>query len=133
MTRRDTKMLMKICWCVFGVLLGLFIVTVSPLREFVHLQGDFRDFVVPLGVLGTSLIILVAITRMSLVLKCFLFTMGVSAAGWPITLFLHSVLIHFFPTEPFTYILFFFVYTPAFIIGAIGAIIFGIKQLFTPT
>ena len=125
-------MLMKICWGVFGVLLGFFIVVASPIREFVHLPGDLSNFVVPLGVLGMALIILVAITRMSLVLKCFLLATGVSAAGWPISLFLHSVLFQFFPTEPFTYILLFFVCIPAFIIGAIGAIIFGIKQLFTP-
>jgi hypothetical protein len=124
-------MLIKICWGVFGVLLGFFIVTVSPLRELTHLHGDFRDFVVPFGVLGTSLIILAAITRMSLALKSFLLTMGASAAGWPVSLYLHSVLIHFFPTEPFTYILFFFVFTPTFIFGATGAIIFGIKRLLT--
>lgn len=125
------QMLTKICWGVFGGLLGLFIVAVSPLRELIHLDGDFRDFVVPFGVLGTALIALAVITRMSLALKSFLLTMGASAAGWPVSLYLHSVLIHLFPTEPFTYILFFFVFTPTFIVGATGAIIFGIKQLLT--
>lgn len=124
-------MLMKVCWGVFGALLGLFIVAISPLIEFVHLHGEFRDFVVPFGVLGTSLVILVTVTRMSIALKSFLLTTGTSAAGWPASLYLHSVLINFSPTEPFTYILFFFVFTPAFIVGATGSIIFGIKQLLT--
>ncbi len=122
-------MRMKVCWGVFGVLAALFMVAVTPLGGLIHLHGDFRDFVVPLGLMGVVLLILVAVTRMSILLKSFLLGTGTSAVGWPVGLYLHSVLIRFFPTEPFTYILFFFVFTPAFVIGAAGTIIIGVKQL----
>ncbi len=121
-------MRMKVCWGVFGVLVGLFVLTVTPLGGLIHLRGEFKGFVVPLGILGVGLLILVAVTRMSVLLKIFLLGTGASAVGWPVSLYLHSFLIRFFPTEPFTYILFFFVFTPAFIIGTAGTII-GVKQM----
>ena len=101
----------------------------TPLGGLIHLHGYFRDFVVPLGLLGVVLLILAAVTRIRMPLKSFLFGIGTSAVGWPVSLYLHIVLIRFFPTEPFTYIMFFFIFTPAFIIGATGTIIIGIKQL----
>jgi hypothetical protein len=120
---------MKVCWGVFGVLAGLFVVTVIPLGGLIHRHREFKDLVVSLGLLGAALLILAAVTRMTVLLKSFLLGTGASAVGWPASLYLHSVLIHFFPTEPFTYILFFFIFTPAFIIGVAGTIIIGIKQL----
>ena len=98
---------MKVCWGVFGVLVGLFVVAVTPL-----------------GVL----LILAAVTRIRMLLKSFLLGTGASAVGWPVSLYLHGVLIRFFPTEPFTYILFFFVFMSAFIIGAVGTILIGVRQ-----
>jgi hypothetical protein len=124
------KLLMTICWGVFAALVGFFIVVVTPMGELIHLQGDLSNYVVPLGSLGTILTILMVITRMNLALKCFLLVTGISAASWPLILFLHDMLFPFFPTEPFTYILLFFICIPAFIIGAIGAIILGVRQLF---
>ena len=119
----------QVCWGVFVVLVGLFVVAVTPLGGLIHLHGDFRYFVVPLGLLGVVLLILVAVTRISMPLKSFLLGTGTSAVGWPVSLYLHGVLIRFYPTEPFTYILFFFVFTPAFIIGAAGTIIIGVRQM----
>jgi hypothetical protein len=127
--RRDTKMRMKVCWGVLGVLVGLFVLIVTPLGRLIHLDGDFKSFVVPLGILGAALIVMVAVTRMNVVLKSFLGATGTAAIGWPVSLYLHSTLIRFFPTEPFTYILFFFIFTPVFIIGAAGTVIIGIRQL----
>ena len=121
-------MRMKICWGVFGVLVGLFVVAVTPLGGLIHLHGDFRDFVVPLGLLGVVLLIMAAVTRIRMPLKSFLLGTGASAVGWPVSLYLHSILIRFFPMEPFTYVLFFFVFTPAFVISATGAIVIGVKQ-----
>ncbi len=120
---------MKVCWGVFGVLVGLFVLTVTPLGGLIHLRGEFKGFVVPLGILGAVLLVIVIITRMSVLLKSFLLGTGISAVGWPISIYLHNILIRFFPTEPFTYILFFFVFTPAFIIGAAGTIIIAVKQM----
>jgi hypothetical protein len=122
-------MLIKCCWIVFVLLLGLFIFVLSPLRELAGLQWDFSNAVFPLGILGALLAVLVAVTRMGLLLKGFLLATGISAAGWPISLFLHGILFNFFPSEPFTYILLFFICIPAFIIGAIGSIALGIKSL----
>jgi hypothetical protein len=122
-------MRMKVCWGVFGVLAGLFVLTLTPLGGLIHLLGEFKDSVVPLGILGAALLILVAITRMSVLLKSFLLGTGTSAVGWTVSLYLHTVLIRFFPTEPLTYGLFFFVFTPAFMIGATGTIIIAVKQM----
>ena len=72
------KMRMKVCWGVFGVLVGLFVVAVTPLGGLIHLHGDFRDFVVPLGLLGVVLLILAAVTRIRMLLKSFLLGTGAS-------------------------------------------------------
>ncbi len=51
-------MRMKVCWGVFGVLIGLFVLTVTPLGGLIHLCGEFKSSVVPLGILGAALLIL---------------------------------------------------------------------------
>jgi hypothetical protein len=122
-------MALRFGWLVFGVLVCLFVLAVTPLGRLLHLQGDFRNFVIPFGVLGLALLILSALSNMSGLLKIFLSVTGASAVLWPASLYLHSILIRFFPTEPVTYILFFYVSTSAFIIGAVGVMIIGIKEL----
>ena len=62
-------------------------------------------------------------------LRIFLITAGASALGWSISLYLHDLLIRFFPTEPVTYVLVFFVLPVTFLVGVLGAIAIGIKQL----
>lgn len=120
---------MKFCWVVFGVLVGFLVVIVSPLRESLHINGDLSDFVIPLGVIGALLVILAILTEISRVLRSFLITTGASAIGWPGALYLHNILFRFFPTEPFTYVLVFYVFPITFIVGAVGAMTIGIKQL----
>jgi hypothetical protein len=120
---------MIVCWVLFGIMVGLVVLVVSPLRGLLHIRGDLSNYVVHLGVLGALLLILSIITRMSIILKSFLIVTGASALGWPLSLYLHDLLIHFFPTEPVTYILVFFVLPATFLVGVLGTIVVGIKQL----
>ena len=126
-----TKLGMIACWLLLGIMAGLVLVVVSPLRNLLQIQGDLSNYVIHLAVLGVPLVILAIITRMSRVLRSFLIIAGASASGWLISLNLHDLLAHFFPTEPVTYILVFFVLPVTFLIGVLGATVIGIKQLFT--
>ena len=99
----------KVAWGVFSVLVGLFVVAVSPLKDLLHISGDFRNFVPYLGVLGALLVASAVAARINKLLRSFLITAGASALGWPISLYLHNLLISFFPTEPVTYVLVFFI------------------------
>ncbi|MDO8715832.1 MAG: hypothetical protein Q7J73_03370 [Dehalococcoidales bacterium] len=119
----------KLCRVVFGVLLGLFLVAVTPMAGLLQLHGDFRNFVLPFGVLGAALITLALKTKMGVMLKVFLLGNGISATGWLVSLYLHGLLTQFFPTEPVTYILFFYVFTPAFIVSSAGVLIIGIRHM----
>jgi len=65
---------------------------------------------------------------MSRWLRFFFILTGASALGWPVSLWLHDILIKTFPNEPVTYILVFFVLPVTFIIGVVGAIITGVVQ-----
>ncbi|MFH1381377.1 MAG: hypothetical protein ABIH70_00595 [Chloroflexota bacterium] len=117
------------CWALLGIMFGLVLIIISPLRGLLQIPGDLSNYVIHLGVLGVSLVILAMITRMSRVLRDFLITAGASALGWPISLYLHDLLVRFFPTEPITYILVFFVLPVTFLAGVLGAIVIGIIQL----
>ena len=122
-------MSMKLCWVAFGVLLGLFLVALTPIKGLLQLHGDFSNFVLPLGVLGLALTILVLKTGMGVMLKVFLLSNGISAAGWQLSLYLHDILIRFFPTEPVTFILLFYVFIPAFILSSAGGLVIAIRQM----
>jgi hypothetical protein len=106
---------------------GLVLVVVSPLRELLHVPGDLSDYVIQLGALGVSLVVLAIITRMSKVLRNFMITAGASALGWPVSLYIHDLLFPLFPTEGVTYVLVFFILPVTFLAGVIGAIVTGIK------
>lgn len=122
-------MRIKVLWVIFGVIASLFVVSATPLSQMLRLHGDFRSFAVPLGILGALLTGMALSTRTSLILKVFLVGTGASAVGWPFSLYLHRVLAQIFPTEPVTYVLFFYVFTPAFVVAAAGALLIGIKRL----
>ena len=125
---RMIKFRIIICWILLGILAGLLLILVSPLRELLHIRGDLSDYVIHPGALGALLVLFTIISRTSRLLKSFLITAGASAVGWPISLYLHDILFRFFPTEPITYILVFFVLPMTFLVGVLGAIIIGIKQ-----
>ena len=118
-----------VCWVLLGIMAGLVLIVVSPLRDILQIQGDLSNYVIHLAVLGVPLVILAMITIMSRVLRSFLITAGTSASGWFISLRLHDLLTPFFPTEPVTYILVFFVLPVTFLVGVLGATAIGIKQL----
>ena len=47
-------MVKTVCWVVFAALIGLFAVAVSPVKDLLHMSGDFRNFVPYLGMLGAD-------------------------------------------------------------------------------
>lgn len=121
-------MFLKLCWLMFAILVALFIVAISPIHTLLCLGGDFRSFVLPLGIVGVVLLVLAVLTKMSKWLRFLFILTGASAIGWQVSLFAHNLLIKIFPTEPVTYILVFFVLPVTFIVGVVGTIIIGIWQ-----
>ena len=123
------KLSIIICWLLLGAMAGLVLVAVSPLRGLLGIQGDLSNYTIHLMLLGISLVILAIITKMSRALKTFLIISGGSASGWFISLYAHDLMSPFFPTEPVTYVLVFFVLPVTFLAGVLGAIVTGIKHL----
>ena len=115
----------KISWIVFAALVGLFAAALLLLSD------DLRSFVPYLGVLGLLLVVSAAAAKTGRLLKSFMILTGAAAIGWPVGLYLHDPLLHLVPDEPFTYILVFYICPVAFIAGAAGTIIIGIRQLFS--
>jgi hypothetical protein len=107
---------------------GLMLIVVSPLREVLHVPGDLRDYVIQLGALGVSLVILAVLTRISRVLRNFMITAGASALGWPVSLYIHDLIFPTFPNEGVTYVLVFYVLPVTFLVGVLGAVVMGIKR-----
>jgi hypothetical protein len=116
-------------WTAFAVLIGLFAVELTPLRNLFSRRFETTPGI-PLILAGIVLVVLVLRARMNTILKSFLIAAGASAIGWPGSLFLHSFLYRYFPTEPVTYILFFFVFPGLFVIGSIGALATGFLLLY---
>lgn len=123
------KLSIIICWGLLGAVAGLVLIVVSPLRGLLGIQGDLSNYTIHLMLLGISLVILAIITKMNRALKTFLIIAGGSASGWFISLYAHDLMSPFFPTEPVTYILVFFVLPVTFLVGVLGATIIGIKQI----
>jgi hypothetical protein len=122
-----------VCWVLLGSMAGLVLIFVSPLRELLHIPGDLSDYVIQLGAMGLSLVILAIITRMSKVLRNFMITAGASALGWPVSLYIHDLMFPTFPTESVTYVLVFFILPVTFLVGVLGAIVIGIRQRVSST
>ncbi|MDO8715208.1 MAG: hypothetical protein Q7J73_00090 [Dehalococcoidales bacterium] len=93
------------------------------------MQGDLSNYTIHLLLLGTPLVILSIITKMSRVLRNFLITAVGSASGWFISLYVHDLSYRFFPNESVTYIMVFFVLPVTFLVGVLGATVIGLKQL----
>ena len=121
-------MRLKFCWLMFALLVAIGIVAISPIHTLLRLGGDFRSFVLPLGIVGAVLLVLAVLTKMSKWLRFFFILTGASALGWQVSLFAHNLLFKTFPTEPVTYVLVFFVLPVTFIVGVVGTIIIGIWQ-----
>ena len=120
--------LLKLSWLLFACLLALIIVVLSPLRTTLDASGDLRSFVPLLGILGALLVVLAAPAGAGRWLKFFFILTGASALGWPLSLWLHGILIRAFPTEPVTYVLVFYILPLTFVTGISGTIISGIMQ-----
>ncbi len=119
---------LKVCW---AILAGLVLLLILQLPLFGIHSGRFELFPgIPLIVLGAALVILAAMLHTNAILKIFLIAAGASAIGWPSSLFLHSFLFQYFPFEPVTYVLFFFVFPLTFAISTIGSLITGLLLFF---
>ena len=123
------KIRLTACWVLLGMMTGLVLAIISPLRNILPIQGDLSNYVVHLAVMGIPLAVLAASTTMSRWLRIFLVTAGASASGWLASLKLHALLTPFLPTEPVTYILVFMVLPITFLFGVLGAASMGINQL----
>lgn len=123
-------MRLKLCWLLFAVLVALFFVA-APLNSLLRIGGDFRSFLLPIGILGALLVFVVALAKTGRWLKFFFILTGASALGWPISLWLHNILINAFPTEPVTYVLVFYILPVTFVTGVVGTIITGIVRGFS--
>ena len=121
-----------VCWVLLGLMVGLMVTIVSPLSELLHIPKDLSNYVIHLGMLGGSLIILALITRMSRLLKISMITTGASALGWPISVYIHDLIFPIFPNEGVTFILVFIILPMTFLSGVLGAIAIGINQLVSP-
>ena len=117
------------CWVLLGLMVGLLLTIVSPLREFLGIPEDLSNYVIHVGVMGVSLVILALITRTSRLLKSSMITAGASALGWPISVYIHDLIFPLFPTEGVTFVLVFLILPVTFLAGVLGAIVIGIKQL----
>jgi hypothetical protein len=118
----------KVCWAILAGLVLLLIIPLTPLGQY---SGRFELFPgIPLIAFGIALVIMAAIQKTNTILKFFLIATGASAIGWPSSLFLHSFLFQYFPTEPVTYVLFFYVFPMTFVISTIGSLITGLFLVF---
>lgn len=121
------SVLVGVCWAIFVVFISLLILALTPVRQF--FEGVPKLFGgILLILLGISLAVLTARVITNSVLKGFMIATGVAVIGWPTSLFLHGFLYLYYPTEPVTYVLFFFVFPLIFAIGAIGVI----SQVYLP-
>jgi len=50
-------MRLKFCWLMFDLLVAIVIVAISPIHTLLRLGGDFRSFVLPLGIVGAVLLV----------------------------------------------------------------------------
>jgi hypothetical protein len=123
------QILRIICWTLLIAMVGLVLITVSPLRSVFNIRWDLSNLGLPLGGLGAALLVVMILSKMNGLLKVFMLIAGISGVCWPLNLYLHSLLINFHPNEPFTFIVAFVVLPLTFLIGTTGALIIGIRQL----
>ena len=123
-------MRLKVSWLLFACLLAL-IIFALPLRNLLHLGGDIRSFLFPLGILGALLVVFAVLAKTGRWLRFFFMLVGLSAFGLPADLLLHELLFKIWPTEPVTYVLLFYILPLTFVIGVFGTIITGLSRLFS--
>jgi phosphatidylglycerol lysyltransferase len=112
----------RILWGVFIVLVAVFILSLTPLRNSV--TGRFEIFPGSLMIaLGVILILTVAFLKEKPIFKIFVIIAGASAAGWPASLFLNHILYPHYPAEGLTYVLFFLIFPLLFIAAVIGSVV----------
>jgi hypothetical protein len=131
----------KLIWSIFWALVGVFVLVVGMMFIGMPLNGYvlFALLAVFLG-LGVTLLVLAARAKLSKMLKAFLLLSGASAVGLPVFTVLHNLVyalfIYFFGQgfwggigdEPVFFILAVIVSPIAFLVGAIGSIVLGVRE-----
>jgi hypothetical protein len=131
----------KLIWSIFWALVGVFVLVVGMMFIGMPLNGYvlFALLAVFLG-LGVTLLVLAARAKLSKILKAFLLLSGASAVGLPVFTVLHNLVyalfIYFFGQgfwggigdEPVFFILAVIVSPIAFLVGAIGSIVLGVRE-----
>jgi hypothetical protein len=126
---------------VFWALVGVFVVTASPMLPIlamsipalrVYMPVLMSVFWVAVFALGLALIVLIVKKKVEGLqewLKRFLLLTGASAVGFAVSGLLHNAVGGLFGVEePFFFIMAVFVCQPGFLVGAIGSIVLLIKQ-----
>ncbi len=132
----------KLIWSIFWALIGVFFVVLGMI--FIGMPLNAYVFFAGLGVLfglGVTLLVLAARAKIKKMLKAFLLLTGASAAGMPLFAVLHNAVyamfIYFFGEgvwsgvggdEPVFFMLAVFVSPIAFLVGAIGSIVLGVRK-----
>jgi hypothetical protein len=139
----------KLSWPIFWALVGVPIVTFSVF--FIPALGDFRMssffplFIVIAGaillLLGVALIVLTVKEKVGGMLKKFFLLTGASSPGIIVSILLHNVVYGLFilwfgegfwdrigGDEPVFFIMAVFICPLAFLVGAIGSIVLGVKN-----
>jgi len=137
----------KLIWSIFWALVGIFVVIASvfaipAVRElfmgflFITISGAI------FFLLGVALIFLTVREKAEGMLKKFLILTGASSAGFSVSVFLHNAIyglfIHWFGVdfwgriglgdEPVFFFIAIFLCPAAFLVGAVGSIVFTIKK-----
>lgn len=125
----------KLVWSVFWVLVGVFVIVISmiviprSLMPFDPFPAIFLAAIVVFVLLGVALLFLTVKTKVGGILKKFLLLTGASAAGIPVSIFLHNVVSGLFNIEePVFFILATLVCPIGFLVGAVGTIVLTIKS-----
>jgi len=134
----------KLLWSIFWALVGVFVIAVSTMfvPPLGMLLGRFNAFVAwpVIAGLGVTLIVLTVRVKVRGMLKKFFLLSGASAVGLPVSVLLHGAVYALFilwfgegfwgagGDEPFFFILATIVCPVAFLVGAIGSIVLGVKK-----
>jgi hypothetical protein len=124
----------KLIWSIFWALVGVAIVAGCFLfiPAFGALVAGSKLFLIPFTVfflLGAALIVLTVEKKIAGLLKAFFLLAGASATAILVFIVLHNLMVSWLGIdEPFSFVMAVFVCPIAFLVGAIGSIVLGVRE-----
>ena len=134
----------KLLWSIFWALVGVFVIAVSTMfiPPIGMLLGRFSGFAAwpVIAGLGVTLLVLTMRAKVGGMLKKFFLLSGASAVGLPVFAVLHNLVYALFilwfgegfwgagGDEPFFFIMATMICPVAFLVGAIGSIVLGVRK-----